>query len=186
MCRASDALSRPNDAVPGRNAVLSRAEDNFARANAVVQARPEVMGGWFETLSRRIEARLTAPSSTAPRGPATRHHREVAFGSPEGHNLVEGTSDRRAGARRWTSSSSPMDARLRFRLVSPVLPGDPVCEDQTTVVGALDETSSVGFDVLRGSYSSLFFHRAKVMAAILRASVSFARLGLVPAASIRS
>lgn len=49
------------------------------------------------------------------------------------------------------------------------------------------ETSYVIFDVLLfGSYASFFFHIASAVAAILRASVTFARFGFVPAATIRS
>jgi hypothetical protein len=43
----------------------------------------------------------------------------ASFGSPEGHSLLVGTSDRRAG--RCASSMRPMDALLRLRLVSRVL-----------------------------------------------------------------
>ncbi len=54
------------------------------------------------------------------------------------------------------------------------------------IAWVLDATSYEGFDVLAGSYASFFFQSARVMAAILRASVTLARFGLVPAASCRS
>lgn len=57
--------------------------------------------------------------------------------------------------------------------------------DLSSVAITLGETS-YGFDVFLGSYASFVFHMAKVIAAIFLASVSLARLGLVPAASNRS
>lgn len=56
--------------------------------------------------------------------------------------------------------------------------------DLSSIAIALGETS-YGFDIFAGSYSSFFFHIANVIAAIFLARVSFARLGLVPAATSR-
>src|SRR5258705_2808552 len=52
--------------------------------------------------------------------------------------------------------------------------------------GAVGDQLLAGSWILSGSYASSVFHMASTMAAMLRATVSLARLGLVPFSSCRS
>ena len=107
-------------------------------------------------------------------GPRTAN---ASFGTPRGHSLTVGPPESCSGAR------SAMDTLPRTKLVSrycanrhPLL-GDRACTRETSYHSCLR--------YFVGSYSSPLFHIERAIAASLRASVNFARLGFVPAVSIR-
>ena len=103
----------------------------------------------------------------------------ASFGSSEGHSLSVGPLGFVPRTKR------NMDTHLRTCFAS-ALGGDcPVGCPRNRGVAYASRSVSIDRRYCSGLYSSWFFHMRKTVAAMVRARVSLARLGLVPASSSR-
>ena len=111
-----------------------------------------------------------------PSGPALAI---ALFGSSEGHSLSVGPPSPRAGI------SRNMDTHLRT--VFACAPGGdrPFGSSRSRGVAYASRSVVVDRRVCSGRYTSSCFHMLNTVAAIVRASVSFARFGWVPPSSMR-
>jgi hypothetical protein len=115
--------------------------------------------------------------TTLPSGPL---RASASFGTPQGHSLSEGP---------WTAvcvaAKENMDAHLRTGVDRVRGSGGPKRRADYTSACTGEFDSDFSLISRFGLYTSSSFHMRSTAAAILRATVSLARLGLVPASSSR-
>ncbi len=104
----------------------------------------------------------------------------ASFGSAEGHSLAVGS----LGRGPWTRSN--MDAHLRTHCAPAALGDSLFVRLPNREVAYALRSDSMARRSRSGLYSSSSFHIRNTVAARMRASVSLARLGFVPPASIFS
>ena len=104
----------------------------------------------------------------------------ASFGSSEGHSLAVGPPGCRTGTR------TNLDTHLRTVLSPAPSRGCPPSRAANRAVPHPSQSVSVdGWDY-SGLYSFSSFHIRNTVAAMMRASESFARVGFVPESSMRS
>ncbi len=104
----------------------------------------------------------------------------ASFGSSEGHSLSVGPPGRGPWTRKY------MDAHLRTHCAPAPRDDSLFVEPPNRGVAYALRSDSMARRSRSGLYSSSSFHIRNTVAATMRASVSLARLGFVPPASIRS